>query len=115
MITTIIDNINGAIFTQEGILGDDIGHELMSVFDFTYDNVFDKSDEIIINVESHDEYYKLDTMIAMQMYDMENSPSPVWFDRMLLIALINAKYDYLYEGYDFDDYNFDKFKEARGL
>ena len=115
MITTIVDNINGAIFTQEGILGDDIGHELMSVFDFTYDNAFDKGDTITIKVESRDEYYKLDTMIAMQMYDMENSPSPVWFDRMLLIALINAKYDYLYKGYDFDDYNFDKFKEARGL
>lgn len=114
MITTIIDNIHGAIFTQEETLCDDVRLNLTSVFDFTYDNVFDEGDDITIKVESHDEYHMLNKMIELHMHDMDNY-SPMWFDRMLLLAMINAKYDYLYMGYDFSDYNFEEFKEAKGL
>ena len=94
-------------------LSGDIREDLITIFDYVYYKLFDESDNIFIDVKNHNEYYELNKIIPIYMEDMEKSP--MWFDRMLLIALINAKCDYLYDGYDFDEGNFEEFKKSRGL
>ena len=113
MIITILDKTHDEHHTFDFSLSGDIREDLVHIFDCVYSMIFYECDEIFIEVKNHNEYHELDKLIAMEMEDMENSP--MWFDRMLLIALINAKYDYLYKGYNFDDYNFEEFKKSRGL
>ena len=91
----------------------DVREDLIAIFDHVYSVIFDKGDEIFMWAINHNEYYELNKIIPMYAEDMEKSP--MWFDSMLLIALIKARYEYLFRGYDFDEDNFEEFKKSRGL
>lgn len=118
MNITIYDNINGTICSLSLEMSDNATNNLITISDFVNYYVYDKKDNIVITIKNNDEYFKLDKVINKHKVLMENE-RPMWFDKMLLIAMINAKYDYLYEGYDFDnyddDYSFYKFKKSKGL
>lgn len=100
-------------YNREFVLSGDVKSDMNDLFDCVYSDIYEETDTLDIVIENDAEYKELIEMIKYHEKTMHEDP--FWFSTKILLAMIKARYDYYYKGYDFSDYNFEEFNKDRGL
>lgn len=101
------------VHNREFVLSGDVKADMNDLFDCVYSDIYEETDTLDIVIENDMEYKELVKMIKYHEETMHEDP--FWFSIKILLAMIKARYDYYYKGYDFSDYNFNEFNKDRGL
>ena len=100
-------------YVRNIVLSGDVKSDMNNLFDWVYSDIYEETDILDIVIENDAEYKELVEMIKYHEETMHYDP--FWFSTKILLAMIKARYDYYYKGYEFSDYNFNEFNKDRGL